>query len=160
MPKLGKESYIVRLLAKKTKVKPEDIFDLLMALPECLSEAFFEAEPDEKVRVNFGAFLIYWKDTNLGPGIFVEPSESFNKALAMTKYKQMTLLATKLYGKTLPINRERIAKRAESSQQNIAAKKPSNPHRIANYAEKAKENRKKRIEKRKKQKEMLKNGIP
>jgi len=156
MPKIGKDSYFIRLISKKTKIKPQDIFDVLMAFSECAAEAFFEANPAEKERVNFGAFTAYWKMTNFGPGFFFNASTLFEKHTALIRYEQNSLLATQLYQKMLPINRERVAKRAESIKQNIAEKKPKKQVRPVDYAIKAKENRIKLKEKRKKQAILLK----
>lgn len=159
MPKLGKEHYFVRLLAKKTKIKPEDIFDFIMALPECLAEAFFEENPAEKELVHFGFVTMYWRMTPLGPSIFFFPSYSFKKCATKLKFEKKTDLAAHLYEKMIDRNKQQVDKRFEPKPLNNGEPKQKNELLSALYTEKAKENRRKRIEKRKKQKEMLRNGI-
>jgi hypothetical protein len=122
MAAIAKTSFLVRLLRKKTKIRMEDIAEILNLLTECAAEAFFEANPAEKEIVNFGVFNAYWKNTNLGPGIFFKPSKPFQKHTARVKYEQKTELAVKLYAKMLPKNRERAAKRIEKNAQDIVAK--------------------------------------
>lgn len=113
MASIGKDQFLVKILRQKTKIKTEDIAEILNLLPECLSEAFFEANPDEKELVNFGAILMFWKDTNFGPGIFFRPSRGFRKRFLMTKYMRKTSLAITLYNKMVPNNREKAINRIE-----------------------------------------------
>lgn len=124
MPSIGPNSTLVKILHKKTKIKSVDIIDLLRALPEGIAEAFFQANPDEKEPVNFGALNVHWKNTNLGPGIFFKPASVFQKHVSRIKYEQKTAFATTLYEKMLPINRERVVKSIETSTQNFAKNNP------------------------------------
>ena len=122
MPSIGKETFLVKEIHRKTKIRTEDIAEILNLLPECLAEAFFQANPAEKEGVNFGAVIAHWKNTNLGPGIFFKPSKTFNKHTLVVKYKQNTPLATLLFEKMLPFNRKSAVKFIESNTQNIDSK--------------------------------------
>jgi len=159
MPKIGTESYITRLISKKTKIKPIDILDVLKALPECLCEAFFDVAPAEKEVVSFGFVSMHWKMTGFGPSIVFKPSDSFKRHAVMLKLEKKTKFSEQMYEKMMQKSKERAAERIakEGNLNNI--KSPKKPIRTAESV--AKYNKSRRIlrEKRKKQAILLKKAI-
>jgi hypothetical protein len=151
MASIGKNQFLVRLLHAKTKIKIDDIAEVLNLLPECLAEAFFEANPGEKQALNFGAFTINWRNTNLGPGFVFKPSKSFIKHTSRIRIEQKHDLAVLLLEKMLPIVKERVLGRLEKEKENISAQIPKKYHSKEVYAARSRKNRIKAKENRKKQ---------
>lgn len=155
MASIGKNQFLVRLLHAKTKIKIDDIAEILNLLPECLAEAFFESNPGEKQVLNFGALTINWRNTNLGPGFVFKPSGTFIKHASRIRFEQKYDLAVLLLEKMLPINQQRVSKSIEKEDQNIKIKIPKKHHSKEVYAARSRKNRIKAKEKRKKQATIL-----
>lgn len=151
MASIGKNQFLVHLLHKKTKIKIDDVAEILNLLSECLAEAFFEANPGEKKSVNFGFLNAYWRKTNLGPGMVFKPSTTFIEQVSRIKVEQKYELASLLFKKTLPTIQERILKSVEKASKNIRPQKPKKLHSNEVYATRTRNRRIKLKEKKEKQ---------
>lgn len=156
MASIGRNQFLVKLIHAKTKIKIDEIAEVLNLLSECLAEAFFEANPGEKQALNFGLLNAYWRKTNLGPGMVFKPSKNFIEHVSRIKVEQKYELATLLFEKTLPTIQERILKSVEKVSKNIRPKILKKPHSKEVYAAISRKNRIKAKENRKKQAIILK----
>ena len=151
MASIGKNQFLVKLIHAKTKIKIDDIAEVLNLFTECLAESFFEANPGEKQPVNFGFLNAYWRKTNLGPGMVFKPSKTFIEHVSRIKVEQKYELAILLFEKTLPTIQERISRSVEKASKNIRPKISKKRHSKEVYAARSKKNRIKAKENREKQ---------
>lgn len=159
MPSIGKDAFIVRLLHLKTKIKTEDIVDLLKALPECMAEAFLEANPDEKKPVYFGANKVHWKQTGLGPAIVFSATKTFTNRINKDKVEKTYPFSAKLWELSLPIQQKHMQEKHEKGRYEKTYIPPQYPRPSAETPTEKAENRRILREKRKKQAIILKKAI-
>jgi len=156
MAAISKESFFVKLLAKKTKIKTEDIIDILKAIPGCMAEAFLEANPVAKEAVYFGINTAQWKHTPFGPTVVFSPTKTFKERMVKLKLEQNYPLAKQLYDLMMPITQQRVAEKAKKGRYDDDYQRPQYKPKTVETPEKRQERRIKTKEKRKKQAILLK----
>lgn len=114
MPSLSKNTFLVQLLAAKTKMKMQDILDILDLLPECMAEAFLQADPEVNEKVFLGVGTLYWKKaTKWGPSFIILPTKVFYRTLTRLRMEKEYPLAEKLWNLMHPLSRERALEAIE-----------------------------------------------
>jgi len=156
MPSIGKDTFFVRLIAKKTKIKAEDIVDILRVIPECMAEAFLEANPDEKKPVYFGANKAHWKQTGLGPAIVFSATKTFISRINKDKIEKIHPLSAKLWDLSLPIQQKKMQEKYDKGRYSNDYVPPQYVRPSAETPTEKAENRRILREKRKKQAIILK----
>jgi len=156
MPSIGKDTFFVKLLHRKTKIKTEDIVDILKAIPECMAEAFLEENPDEKKPVYFGVNKAHWKQTGLGPAIVFSATKTFISRINKDKIEKTYPFSSKLWELSLPIQQKNMQEKYDKGRYEKSYLKPQYPLKSAETPIERAENRIKLKEKRKKQAILLK----
>lgn len=159
MGAIGQHNFLVQLLKAKTKVKAQDIVDILKALPECMAEAFLEAAPDEKKPVYFGANKVHWKQTGLGPAIAFSATESFKNRINRDKIEKTYPFSAKLWDLSLPIQQKNMQEKYDKGRYAKDYVPPKYARPSAETPIEKAENRRILREKRKKQAIILKKAI-
>ena len=78
-------------------MKRQDIVDVLILLPECLAQSFFEENPVSGEFVNFGIIAMAWKPKKqYGYAITVKKTQTFVKAITANKQTNPTPLSITL----------------------------------------------------------------
>ena len=98
MPSLARKSSLVKMICTKTKIKPVNVIDVLRILPECMAEAFIQANPAEREVIDMTCVSMYWnKGNKWGPYITMKPSKKFKVYLTKLRYEKKYPLAEKLF---------------------------------------------------------------
>lgn len=109
---MGPNHPLIDLIHKKTKIKKVDILDMLKALPGCMAEAFFMANPAENEAVEVGGISLRWKKAGKwGSCIKSGLSAALKKQLLDKKIEKKHALAESLYKLMHPKNRETALKK-------------------------------------------------
>lgn len=112
-----KSGRLVQLINQKTKIKKDEISDILAILPDVIAELFFESNPEEKEHVFFPMFSIMWqKSYRNGSMTKTKKSQPLVQAILRQKKLQKTPLAIKLLAMPcLPT----VARQAKKEQKSI-----------------------------------------
>lgn len=101
MGPIGKNTPLVELLFQKTKVKKEDIIDILKQLPECMAEAFLMSNPPEKKHIEVGGIAISWHSSKVkDPWIALKLAKAFKIHFSRLKNEKKYPLAKILSSKS------------------------------------------------------------
>lgn len=118
MPSIGQNNFLVKLLHEKTKVSKRDIVDILKFIPECMAEAFIEANLPAKEKLYLGGVSLSWCTKQFGPAVGAKTSDNFRKHLTRLKLEGKYPLAQHFFEKMRPLNKE-IAKKRVNKEKNI-----------------------------------------
>lgn len=111
---IGNKGFLVRLIKAKTKISTEDIQEILHILPECMAEAFIQANPKEKELVDLGPVSGFWRPaTRWGPSVQLKAKKAFGEALTRLRYEKNYPLASQLYEMMHPKTKERVSERGD-----------------------------------------------
>ena len=97
MGPISKDSDLVNLIYKKTKIKKATIIDMIRVMPECMAEAFLMSDIEPEKRIDLGGISIGWHSSeNRGAWTNIKPSSQFKKHLFRMKKEKKYPLAEKL----------------------------------------------------------------
>lgn len=118
MSTLGLNNFLVKLIHEKTKVPKQDIVDILKIMPECMAEAFIEANLPAKQRFYVGGVALSWSTKQFGPAVGATTTKRFKKHLTRLKIEGKSPLALQFLQKMRPRNKK-IAEKRTKNEKNI-----------------------------------------
>lgn len=112
MPALGRKSPLVKMICARTKIKPVNVIDVLRILPECMAEAFIQANPAEREVIDMTCVSMCWnKGNKWGPHITIKPAKKFKEHFTKLRYEKNYPLAVELFDLMHPKTKERVLKK-------------------------------------------------
>lgn len=106
MPTIGQNNFLVRLIHEKTKVSKQEIIDILKVMPECMAEAFIQANLPAKRKLYIGGIGISWSTKQFGPAVGATTTKRFKQHLTKLKLEAKYPMAAHFLQKMRPINKK------------------------------------------------------
>lgn len=108
----GEGSNIIQRIQDKTKVKKDEIYDVLACLPEVMAEIIMQEGNETNKNIHFGFMNATWQNTHRHkPEVSFYPSKRFKTRFSELKIQQQTPLAKILFANVFPHLKEKMNKK-------------------------------------------------
>ena len=108
MPGIGKNHPLVTLIHQKTKIKKQDIVDMLKVMPECMVEAFITENLEANKPMDMGGVSLRWKTGGIwGPFLQFKATPALKSHFTRFRIEKKYPLAVKLFDLMHPKSKER-----------------------------------------------------